>query len=771
MQKILINKISLAALFAITIFSFCKPQSYPIEEILRNMTLEEKVGQMVQITLDVITKGEDIYSSFEPVELDDSLLREAIIVYKIGSVLNTANNRAMSINDWHVIISKIDSVSRYETRTGIPIIYGIDAIHGATYTAEATMFPQQIGMAATWNTELAEKAASISAYDVRSSGIPWNFSPVADMGIDPRWPRHWETFGEDPYLASVMTAAYVDGYEGKDNGLIDNFRTAACLKHFLGYGSPVSGKDRTPALLPEIDLRERHLPAFEAGIRAGAHSVMINSGLINGVPVHVNKEIITGLLKTELEFNGVVVTDWADVENLVKRDRVAEDIRTAIKMSVNAGVDMAMVPYSYQEFFTELVSLVNEGEVPMSRIDDAVRRILWLKKKTGLLDRALITDNSGLMTGSKEHESVAYQAAIESITLLKNEKNLLPLKKDVRILVTGPNANSMRSLNGGWSYSWQGEKTHEFTKNQNTIYMALQQRFDKSRVSLVEGVSYNNEGQYFEEFYSGFDKAIAKAKEVDVVILCLGENSYCEKPGDLNELFISPLQEELAMRIISVGKPVVLVLNQGRPRIITKIAEKANAIVHTYLPGNQGGNALADILTGDINPSGKLPYTYPKYSNSLLTYYHKPSEANERMEGVYNYEGSNEILFPFGYGISYTSFVYENLHLSKELIGRNDTVKITVDVTNTGKRVGKEVVQIYTIDHFASITPDVKRLRAFKKIEILPGETQKVSFLISAGDLSFINNDNRRISEAGQFTIQIERLNKNLTLSENVFIN
>jgi beta-glucosidase len=766
-DKILYRIIVLYLLISI-LLPACKNHSDPIEKILMEMTVEEKVGQMVQITLDVVTKGKDIKSSYEPVELDEYLLRKAIVDYKIGSILNTANEKALHLKEWHVIIQKIDSVSRHETRLGIPIIYGIDAIHGATYTAEATMFPQQIGMAATWNPELAEKAASIAAYDARSSGIPWNFSPVADMGMDPRWPRHWETFGEDPLLTSAMTVAYVNGYEGRDNIVNNDFRMASCLKHFVGYGSPVSGKDRTPALIPEIELRERHLPSFEAGILAGAHSVMLNSGLINGVPVHASKEIITDLLKTELGFKGVVLTDWADVEKLVKRDLVAEDIRTAIKLSVNAGIDMAMVPYLYEEFYSELLSLVKEGEIPMTRIDDAVRRILRLKSQTGLLDKQVLGENFGSMTSSKEHEKIAYHSAMESMTLLKNENNLLPLKAGTKMLVTGPNSNSMRTLNGGWSYSWQGEKTDEFTRNQNTIFKALQSRFGDNQVSLVEGVSYRHEAAFFEDYDSGIELAVAKAKLVDVVVLCLGENSYCEKPGDIHDLRISPLQEKLAMRILSLGKPVVLVLNQGRPRLITGIAEKSDAIIYTYLPGNQGGNALADILKGDGNPSGKLPFTYPRYTNSLLNYYHKPSEADIGLNEAYVYKESADILFPFGFGLSYTTFVYDNLILDKEILGIRDTITISVDVSNTGNRVGKEVVQLYSVDHYASVTPDVKRLRAFKKVELAPAETKTVSFKISAKDFSFINSQNRRIAEAGKFTLLVNQLSKELTLSESV---
>jgi len=731
-----------------------------LDLLVRKMTLEEKVGQMIQITLDVVTHGDDIYTSHEPVTLNDSLLYDAIVRFGIGSILNTANNKALTYSQWHSIIHRVDSVSRYQTRLGIPVVYGIDAIHGATYTAEAVMFPQQIGIAATWDPELAGTIASMTAHEARLSGIPWNFSPVADLGMDPRWPRQWETFGEDPLLASLMVESYVKGYEGSDNSVSENNRTAACLKHFIGYGMTVSGKDRTPAMIPEIELRERHLPPFEAGIRAGAHSIMLNSGMINGVPVHADRYIITSLLKEELGFKGPVLSDWGDIENLFRRDRVVPDIREAIKVSINAGLDMVMLPYLYQEFYTTLISLVNDGEVPESRINDAVKRILWLKARTGLMEHPVIAEQ-GDVAGNilrPEYDEAAYIAASESVTLLKNEDNILPLKKGTKILVSGPNANSIRTLNGGWSYSWQGEKCEEFTKDYNTIFDALADRFGDNAVTLVEGVSYDFAGPYHAEYNSGISRAVSMAGKADVIVLCLGENSYTEKPGDLNDLNISTLQQQLATALINTGKPVILVLNQGRPRLITNFHEGMKAILNSYLPGNRGGDAIADILSGRVNPSGKLPYSYPKYPNALLTYYHKPSEVAGRTEGVYNYAGSSDLLFQFGFGLSYTSFSYDNLTVSRDTLFPGDTAMVSIRITNSGEVAGKEVVQLYSAAHYSSVTPDVRRLRGFKKIDLKPGESTIVRFAITPRDLSFINRNLSRVTEPGNYTIIVGEL-------------
>jgi beta-glucosidase len=729
-----------------------------VQALIAKMTLEEKVGQMAQITLDVITKGKDRFTSDEPVVLDKAAMDKAFGVYKIGSVLNTANNRARTPEVWYNIISGIQKASR--SKLNIPVIYGIDAIHGATYTAGATMFPQQIGQAASRNVELVKKAAQITAYETRASGIPWNFSPVLDLGPDPRFPRIWETFGEDVHLTTVLGIASIKGYEGDDNDINNPFHVASCLKHFLGYQVALSGKDRTPAYISEQALREYHLPAFKAAIDAGAHTIMINSGLINSIPVHANYNLLTKLLREELGFKGLVVTDWGDIENLHTRDKIAKSHKEAIMLAINAGIDMSMIAYQYETFCDNLIALVKEGKVKQSRVDEAVSRILVLKYKLGLFENPVTHYKNYPKFGSKEFEQAAYQAAAESITLLKNNNNTLPLRKDMKVLVTGPNANSMRTLNGGWTYSWQGEKVEEFASKYNTILEALKHKIGENQVVYVPGLSYKMDGKYFEEYADKMQEALEAAKNVDAVVLCLGENSYTETPGNLSDLYLSDLQTEFAQKIAALGKPVILVLNEGRPRIISKIEPAMPAIVQTYLPGNFGGDALADILFGDVNPSGKLPYTYPKYPNSLVNYNHKPSESRSVVEGVYNYDADYNPQYEFGYGLSYTTFKYSNLRLSAVKITENDKLQISVDVTNTGTREGKEVVDVYLSDLYASITPDKKRLKAFEKISLKPGEVKTVDFTITKEELAFINANNQKVVEPGEFEIQIGNLKK-----------
>lgn len=736
-----------------------------VEALLSQMTLEEKVGQMAQVTIDVITVGANQFHSVEPLQLDIDKVRTALIDYKVGSILNTANNRARTLETWHEIINQLQEVAIKETRLGIPIIYGVDAIHGTTYTAGATFFPQQIGQAATWNRSLVRKGGEITAYETRASNIPWNFSPVLDMGRDPRFPRMWETFGEDVYLTSQMGIEIVKGYEGENNDISDPTKVAACLKHYLGYSVPVSGKDRTPALIPEIELRERHLPAFKAAIDAGAHTVMVNSGLINGVPVHASYEMLTTLLKEELGFTGLVVTDWKDIENLHDRDRIASTQKEAVKLAINAGIDMSMIPYNF-DFCTYLVELVNEGEVTMSRIDDAVRRVLNVKHKLGLFERPVTDYRDYPLFGSREFEDAAYQTAAESVTLLKNEENILPLKKNARVLVTGPNANSMRSLNGGWSYSWQGEKVEEFAQAYSTILKAIELKIGKQNVVFHEGVRYNNAARYWVDEAYDIAGAVKAASGVDYIILALGENSYCEKPGDLHDLSLSENQVALAKALAKTGKPMILVLNEGRPRIIRTIEPDMKAILQSYLPGNFGGLAIADILFGDVNPSGKLPYTYPLFVNSLVTYDHKPSEHQARMVGVYDYESDFAVQYPFGFGLSYTTFEYSDLTLSAESLSKTGTLDVNVKVKNSGNVEGKEVVQLYTTDLFASITPDVKRLRRFEKINLKPGEEQEISFTLTPEDVSFINAQNKRITESGEFEVSIAGLSAVFSYTE-----
>lgn len=726
--------------------------------LLEKMTLEEKVGQMAQITLDVVGKGESRYSSYEPFQLDLEELRKAVVDYHVGSILNTYNNIAQTPEAWNVTIDKIQEVATEETRLQIPVIYGIDAIHGVNYTAGATLFPQQIAQSASRNKELVEQAAEITAYETRASNISWNFSPILDLGSDPRFSRIWEGFGEDPYLNSVLGKAIIDGYEGEDNDVSDPVKVAASLKHFLGYSVPYSGKDRTPAFISKQALYEYHVPSFKAAIEAGAHTVMINSGIINGIPVHSNPEILITLLRDELKFEGVAVSDWADIENLYERDHIAASHKEAIMIAVNAGVDMSMIAYNYERFCDNLVALVKEGKVSQRRIDEAVYRILKLKSDLGLFENPTTHLKDYPKFGSKEFEKVSYDLASEAITLLKNEGNILPLSKNLKVLVTGPNANSMRTLNGAWTYSWQGEKTERFAEKYNTILEAIQLKIGKKNTMYAPGVSYKMDGEYYEQFADRMDEAIKAAAKADVIILCLGENSYTETPGNLNDLYLSELQTELALKMAATSKPVILVLNEGRPRLISKFEPEMEGIIQTYLPGNFGGDALADILFGDVNPSGKLPYTYPRYPNALITYYHKHSEERSTMSGAYNYSADYYPQYEFGYGLSYTTFTYSNLHLDKKTLYPSGELTITVDVTNAGKREGKETVELYISDLVASITPDVKRLRGFEKVQLKSGETKTISFTISANDIAFYNLNAQKITEPGEFKVRIQNL-------------
>ncbi|WP_413777190.1 glycoside hydrolase family 3 N-terminal domain-containing protein [Anaerorudis cellulosivorans] len=735
-----------------------------ISKLISKMSIEEKVGQMAQFTIDVLGKGGGVYASDEPFELDPAMLDTVFGKYKVGSILNTSNNRARTTEVWENTIKIIQGKALQET--GIPVIYGIDAIHGVTYTAGATFFPQQIGMAATFNPELMEEGSRIAAYETRASNIPWNFSPILDLGRDPRWPRQWETFGEDPYLAKVMGLASVRGYQGDNTNHVDPNHVAVSLKHYMGYGVPYSGKDRTPAVITESDLREKHFEPFRAAVEAGALSIMVNSGIVNNVNGHANYRLLTEWLKEDLNFDGVIVTDWADVQNLLSRDHIAKDYKDAIRIAINAGIDMVMEPYNLR-FCDALVQLVKEGEVSQKRIDDAVRRVLRLKFRLGLFDRPSWSRSEYPDLGSPQHEAIAKAAADESITLLKNEDNILPLKKGARFLVTGPNANSMRTLNGGWSYSWQGEKVEEFAQQYNTIFEALQKKFGETNVKYEPGVTYKMDGQYFEENPPEIHKAIAAATGVDYIVLCLGENSYCETPGNLDELSLSENQIQLALALQKTGKPVILVLNEGRPRIIREIEPGSKAIVQLYLPGNYGADALADILTGDVNPSGKLPYTYPKFEQGLITYDHKPCQnIGQKMEGVYDYGAETAVQYPFGFGLSYTTFEYTNLTIDKKSFVPGDTISVTVDVKNTGEMAGKESVMLFTNDLVASITPDVRRLRAFRKINLQPGEKKTVTLKVAANDLAFVDADGKWVLEAGNFKFQVGNLADKVTCTQ-----
>lgn len=727
-----------------------------IDSVLSKMTLEEKVGQMAQYTIDLIGKGGNAYFSDEPVAIDQAMLDTVIGKYKVGSILNTSNNRARTPEVWETIVKTIQERALKET--GIPVIYGIDAIHGETYTAGATFFPQQIGMAATFNPSLMEDGSRISAYETRASNIPWAFAPILDLGRDPRWPRQWETFGEDAYLAKVMGVASVRGFQGDNPGAIGKDHVAVSLKHFMGYSIPVSGKDRTPSVIDETDLREKHFEPHRAAIEAGAQTIMVNSGIVNNVNGHANHRLLTEWVKEELGFDGLIVTDWADVQNLLSRDHIAKDYKEAIRIAINAGIDMVMEPYNLK-FCDDLVELVKSGGITQSRIDDAVRRVLRVKFRLGLFERPYWSHADYPEFGSAAHIAAAKAAADESITLLKNQDNALPLKPGTRILVSGPNGNSMRTLNGGWSYSWQGEKVEEFAQGYNTIFEALQNKFGAGNVRYEAGVTYKMDGQYFEENPPEISKAVSAASGADCIVLCVGENSYCETPGNLDELSLSENQIELAKALYKTGKPVILVLNEGRPRLIRKIEPGAKAILHVYLPGNYGGDALADILSGDVNPSGKIPFTYPKFEQSLLTYDHKPSQnLAEKMEGAYDYGARSDVQYPFGFGLSYATFEYSNLGMDKKTFAPGDTLSVKVDVKNTGAVAGKETVLLFSSDLVASVSPDVRRLRAFEKIALNPGESKTVTLRLAANDLAFVNPYGKWTLEEGDFKIQIAQL-------------
>lgn len=724
-----------------------------VDSVMATLTLEEKVGQMAQYTLDVIGKAATPWRSVEPFEFDFAKLDTILGIYKVGSILNTTNGMAQTPEKWAYIVKTIQE--RAIKETGIPVLYGIDAIHGTNYTAGATLFPQGIGMAATFNRALMEEGSRISAYETRASNIPYTFAPTMDLSRDQRWSRHWESYGEDAYLTAQMALASVKGFQGNDYDNIGKNHVATSLKHYLGYGAPVSGKDRTPAVITESDLREKYYEPYRQALQAGALSVMINSGIVNGVSTHADYRLLTEWIKEDLNYDGVLITDWNDVENLTKRDCIAVDFKDAIRLSINAGIDLVMVPYN-KNFCNDLIELVKEGKVKEERIDDAVRRVLRMKFRLGLFERPYWNLSEYPDFGSAGHEAAAKRAADESITLLKNKDNILPIKKGSRILVTGPNANSMRPLNGGWSYSWQGEKTDLFAEKYNTIFEALTNKFGKENVIYVPGVEYKMDGQYYQENLPQIEPAVAAAQHVDYIVLCVGENSYCETPGNLNELTLSENQTALAQALLKTGKSLILVLNQGRPRLIHTIEPEAKAVINLYLPGNYGGDALADILTGEVNPSGKLPYTYPKFEQGLITYDHKPSQnIDGKMEGAYDYSAQTSVQYPFGYGLNYTTFEYSNLSLDKKEFISGDSIQVSVNVKNTGKVAGKETVMLFSSDLIASITPDVRRLRAFAKIHLNPGETKTVKLRIDADDLAFVNENGKWTLEEGIFKLQV----------------
>jgi len=718
-----------------------------VEKTLAKMTLDEKVGQMLELNLDVI--GTMDWST-RTWTLNETMLDTLISKYKVGSILNAPGTRAATVDQWQKWIRLIQKKSM--KHIGIPDIYGLDHNHGVTYTQAGILFPQPINLGASFNTELARQMAEVTAYESRAANCPWVYNPVLDLGRDPRWSRIWESFGEDAIVNARMAEAEIKGYQGDDPNNIDKYHVATSVKHYMAYGAPWTGKDRTPAYLSPAMLREKYFEPFKAAIQAGALTIMANSSSINGVPVHASYEYLTQWLKKDLNWDGMIVTDWADINNLFQREKVAKDKKDAIRIAINAGVDMSMDPYSV-DFCILLKELVNEGKVSMERIDDAVRRILRVKYRLGLFDEPNTGGKGFEKFGSEEFAQKALRAAEESEILLKNEANILPLAKGKKILLTGPNANQMRCLDGGWSYTWQGSGAEDLAEKYNTIYEAFCNKFGKENIVLEQGVTYNEKGQYWEENAPEIEKAVNAANGADVIVACIGENSYCETPGNLTDLWLSENQRNLVKALAKTGKPVVLVLNEGRPRLIADIEPLAKAIVHIMLPGNYGADALANLLAGDANFSAKLPYTYPREINSLANYDYKVSEEVGTMAGAYNYDAKVSLQWPFGYGMSYTTFAYSNMKVDKTNFTADDILTVTVDVKNTGNRVGKEPVLLYSSDLIASLVPDNKRLREFTKVELQPGEVKTVTFSMPAKSLAFVGADGKWILEEGDFIL------------------
>ena len=719
-----------------------------VEQTLKKLTLEEKIGQMMELVTDLFGANDKNGVFYIDEHKTDSILSR----YKIGSILNAPNTCAPTAKQWEKYIAQIQKISM--KRIGIPCVFGLDQNHGSTYTQGGTLFPQNINVAASFNREIARRSAEATAYETRAVSIPWTYSPTVDLGRDARWPRIWENFGEDCYLSSEMGKAMVYGFQGEDPNNIDQYHIATSMKHFMGYGVPWTGKDRTPAYISPADLREKHFAPFLAGLQAGALTVMVNSASVNGMPMHANKDILTGWLKEETGWDGVLITDWADINNLYTREMVAKDKKDALRIAINAGIDMIMEPYSC-DACGYLVELVKEGKIPMSRIDDACRRVLRMKYRLDLFKNPTQKLKNYPKFGGEEFAKLALEGATESMVLLKNEGNILPLQHGKKILLTGPNANQMRCLDGGWSYTWQGHRADEFAGKYNTIYEAFCNEYGKENVILNQGVTYNEKGKYWEENEPQIQGAVDAAKDADIIVACIGENSYTETPGNLTDLWLSENQRNLVKELAKTGKPVVLVLNEGRPRLIADIEPLAQGIIDILIPGNMGGDALANLVSGKSNFSGKMPYTYPKEINSLANYDFKKSEEVGTMEGAYDYNAKITQQWGFGYGLSYTSYKYSNLKVSQSDFRHGDIIKVSVDVKNTGKVAGKESVLLFSSDLIASMVPDGRRLRAFDKVELQPGETKTMTFELKADDLAFVDWNGKWRLEEGDFKLMI----------------
>jgi beta-glucosidase len=717
-----------------------------VKELLSKMSIEEKVGQMTQVNLSEILK--DNYFS-KDATIDPAKLDSAIFVYKVGSILNAVPG-ALPLAKWNSLIKEIQDAAM-RTPNKIPILYGIDAIHGVTFTQESTLFPHNIAEAASRNVEMVKASAKVTAKETRASSIRWNFDPVLDIARQPLWARFPETFGEDPYLITQMGVATIKGYE--EDGLDKITSVASCMKHFIGYSNPASGKDRTPAYISEIQLREFYLPQFKAAVEAGASTVMINSGEINGIPVHSSNYLLTDVLRGELGFKGVIVTDWEDVIRLHTRHKIAATPKEAVRIAVEAGIDMSMVPNDYS-FYVLLLELVKEGTISTNRIDESVARILNLKFKTGLFANPYGEEEAMKNFGLPEYKVLALEAAREALTLLKNDSvkgmPVLPLSKNAKVLVAGPGAFTVTALNGCWSFSWQGDDASRYPASYKNLVQSISDKIGEKNVLSVEEPFYKNGEKY------NTAALTKKARSADYIILCLGENAYAETPGTIFDLTLDKNQLELAKAAIATNKPVILVLLEGRPRVIKEIVPGMKGILQAYWPGSQGGAAIADVLFGDYNPNGKLPYSYPAYTGMIMTYDYKYSEAEEELTpGVFKTAGYRP-QWPFGFGLSYTTFGYSNLKLSKDTLVGEEKLAITVDVKNTGSKDGKVAVELYSRDLYASITPSQKRLRRFTKIELKAGESKTVSFEITKDDLAFVNAALKTVTEEGGFEVMIE---------------
>ena len=730
-----------------------------VEQTLQKLTLEEKVGQMMELVSDLFGANDKNGVFYIDEKKTDSILSR----YKVGSILNPPNTCAPTAKQWEKYLQQIQKISM--KRIGIPCVFGLDQNHGSTYTQGGTLFPQNINVAATFNREVARRSAEATAYETRAVSVPWTYSPTVDLGRDARWPRIWENFGEDCYLSAEMGKAMVLGFQGEDPNHIDQHHIATSMKHFMGYGVPWTGKDRTPAYISPADLREKHFAPFLAGIQAGALTVMVNSASVNGMPMHANKDILTGWLKEETGWDGVLITDWADINSLYTREMVAKDKKDALRIAINAGIDMIMEPYSC-DACDYLIQLVKEGKIPMSRIDDACRRVLRMKYRLGLFEHPTQKLKNYPKFGGEEFAQIALDGATESMVLLKNEDRILPLQQGKKILLTGPNANQMRCLDGGWSYTWQGHRADEFAGKYNTIYEAFCQEYGKENIILNQGVTYNEKGKYWEENEPNIEAAVAAAKDADVIVACIGENSYTETPGNLTDLWLSENQRNLVKALAKTGKPIILVLNEGRPRLIADIEPLAKAVIDIFLPGNYGGDALAHLVAGKQNFSGKMPYTYPKEINSLANYDFKKSEEVGTMEGAYDYNAKITQQWGFGQGLSYTTYQYSNLKVAQKDFRHGDVIRVSVDVKNTGKVAGKESILLFSSDLIASMVPDGRRLRAFDKVELQPGETKTVSFDLKADDLAFVGYDGKWVLEEGDFKLMIADQSADLHCAE-----